>query len=1461
MSNISNIPDDNTNKDSTEDELAILQQYYAYANSIMITITINLMGQMEQLFDLISDETKRKEMRRIKQKDFIYFVDLCEQTKIPIGSKASLLTRIRARFAHQAHVPINVRQILQLENDVGKLELLQTKLHRQGYLKQMVRKNDYIRSLIVPTADQSSISSSSPAESSVTSANDSTTTIILPMEPQVLPTVSSSTSASSVTLFSDEVEKKYRDARDNADRYKNNGQFIQAVRCYNDIKFSLVNNNEDTSYKFYPDVLVALAECYCKLEMYEEAEDEATDVMEQYPSNSSLCKKAFLECAKAQSKQPNQLNKAIFTVNNGLRKFPDDIDFKELQSQLVARKHANLFGDSSLFAQLYDLRNIESEKYIDSIWSSCENMNTTNTSGTKSCVQAKTKDDYQKDLLNKKACTTVCADVRKLLMENRTNTEIMASKHFEELVKRSNNNELEAMYIRAILALPSQNIFTTDDPSCNPVEMLTAVAKMRPIVISEKLSLRSLASSSQMTKKNRNVNFEILEAMRILGRMYEIGDGVTQDLDKADHWYKEAADHGNVYAMLELGMMYYYRYRLFENLSPDLEESGTSSSNQLAKYWFEKFIDCLDDHETIEKFVYKVEMEQNSLIMASFDKQLTIPVVQYIRVLLKERQRYFVWKGMEQELQKGIADKQNRLTPKSLKSLHNLGILTLQKSTLKYNPDPSKDLPVGYVRTGVENIKAESQRVSEKFRVNFKKAKEYFTEATELNHLPSVVQLIYMIHYEARLNNNSLSELQKATLREYEDKAAEMGHKNFAFTRTMRKLFEQGVSFDAVGKVNKTYETAVHHTAKLFLLSSTVLCKAVDIVKRLLVLLENTVAYQTRTPSIDNVTSSTMMSATSTTTATSRSSNIIFETDDDIVSHCIKILNSTEERFGIPTRIKNLLPLVRTNVEDCYHELHDICFNCGIDEKVSPVKLDHPEQLKESILSYRIPNNSEIQIVDSQLSSNVNSGKVNDTNDNKTSTNPTKRIVQQFNTTCLVEQLAYGLEKLSEFQRAHRLRIFDEAIVKYTEFLIACDFCPDIFKLPLAEMAESMSEVRRFYDNEIVKQVDAKYNDGDSTLTLSPQYTARKDRHEMLPMEKQFIYLIGCLFDVGESHYSCFEQLNFEKYEWTFRVPFDEGHILRLKTLLEIANDSGSEFHNHWYLNYVHYLLGRLYLKPEQGTMNIDHSISHFTKVINNCARLNLDTNESTTNNTSNIASSSSSTSTLRASAYCYRAYCRRKQGKIDMCIDDLEKYFEIMNSSPSHHLYIDACVLYVKVIYEQVKALLKTASNKIQFESTTQVVTCNCSIEELEKIADQIIEKINKTIPLGKKIVRAHRAMLPCYMPILEGANFECKISATEESLSEDSSDFIPQFSNTSRTPKSRVPIVSMFPEDRLLGDLAGLRSGTSSKLTPPIYESLDLFTELRYLTFTEYLYIELLIVRYKLQQAEESKYLKSID
>jgi len=42
----------------------------------------------------------------------------------------------------------------------------------------------------------------------------------------------------------------------------------------------------------------------------------------------------------------------------------------------------------------------------------------------------------------------------------------------------------------------------------------------------------------------------------IIGRMYRVGEGVTQDYDEAAKWYRLAAEQGDAKAQIELGFMY-----------------------------------------------------------------------------------------------------------------------------------------------------------------------------------------------------------------------------------------------------------------------------------------------------------------------------------------------------------------------------------------------------------------------------------------------------------------------------------------------------------------------------------------------------------------------------------------------------------------------------------------------------------------------------------------------------------------------------------------------------------------------------------------------------------------------------------------------------------------------------------------------------------------------------------------
>lgn len=56
-----------------------------------------------------------------------------------------------------------------------------------------------------------------------------------------------------------------------------------------------------------------------------------------------------------------------------------------------------------------------------------------------------------------------------------------------------------------------------------------------------------------LTKSARDGN---VDAMYLLGRMFQYGEGVTKNYTEAMSWYQKAADKNNALAQLSLGFMY-----------------------------------------------------------------------------------------------------------------------------------------------------------------------------------------------------------------------------------------------------------------------------------------------------------------------------------------------------------------------------------------------------------------------------------------------------------------------------------------------------------------------------------------------------------------------------------------------------------------------------------------------------------------------------------------------------------------------------------------------------------------------------------------------------------------------------------------------------------------------------------------------------------------------------------------
>jgi hypothetical protein len=86
----------------------------------------------------------------------------------------------------------------------------------------------------------------------------------------------------------------------------------------------------------------------------------------------------------------------------------------------------------------------------------------------------------------------------------------------------------------------------------------------------------------------------LLSAQHKIGRMYDSGEGVTQDLAKAAHWYEKAAKEGYIDSQFNLAGLY-------------LHGDGLRKSWDRAYYWYREAA-RQGDHESQEKLIKINEM-------------------------------------------------------------------------------------------------------------------------------------------------------------------------------------------------------------------------------------------------------------------------------------------------------------------------------------------------------------------------------------------------------------------------------------------------------------------------------------------------------------------------------------------------------------------------------------------------------------------------------------------------------------------------------------------------------------------------------------------------------------------------------------------------------------------------------------------------------------------------------------
>ena len=88
--------------------------------------------------------------------------------------------------------------------------------------------------------------------------------------------------------------------------------------------------------------------------------------------------------------------------------------------------------------------------------------------------------------------------------------------------------------------------------------------------------------------------------MYSLGGMYERGEGVVKDYDKARAWYQKAADAGNADAMYYLGWM-------------DENGEGVTEDYKKAFEWYQKSlaVGSRIAREGLERVKYKLDSQKN----------------------------------------------------------------------------------------------------------------------------------------------------------------------------------------------------------------------------------------------------------------------------------------------------------------------------------------------------------------------------------------------------------------------------------------------------------------------------------------------------------------------------------------------------------------------------------------------------------------------------------------------------------------------------------------------------------------------------------------------------------------------------------------------------------------------------------------------------------------------------------
>ena len=97
--------------------------------------------------------------------------------------------------------------------------------------------------------------------------------------------------------------------------------------------------------------------------------------------------------------------------------------------------------------------------------------------------------------------------------------------------------------------------------------------------------------------KNRDITKEDLEklteyadqgndlAQYTLGSLYEKGEVIEEDIEKAIEYYKKSAEQNNDLAQLALGKIYYYNYWKYDNIEQD-EKKALKLFGRVGKLFF-----------------------------------------------------------------------------------------------------------------------------------------------------------------------------------------------------------------------------------------------------------------------------------------------------------------------------------------------------------------------------------------------------------------------------------------------------------------------------------------------------------------------------------------------------------------------------------------------------------------------------------------------------------------------------------------------------------------------------------------------------------------------------------------------------------------------------------------------------------------------------------------------------------